>query len=319
MDKVISVIPVSAVIATRNRAEVLLKTLTSLFEQSVIPAEIIIIDASHDDSSFLVYRRLENNLSQNVEMIYLRSDTAGAASQRNEGVARATTEFILFLDDDIIFYPDCLKYLWRTVNLTERIGGVNAMIVNQQYSPPGRITRFMYRSMSGVSLPTYAGLCIGPAWNILPHDDHTLPECVPVEWLNTTCTLYRKAALPSPVFSPYFKDYSLLEDVSLSLIVGRTWELYNSRLSKIFHDSQPGLHKSNQRKLSKMEFENRFYVMTSVLGKKSVLDFSKLIIFEIFGVIAGLTGKNGWRDFFSISVGKFQGLTNAVFRRKKYI
>jgi len=101
------------------------------------------------------------------------------------------------------------------------IGGVNAMITNQQYHTPGRVSRIMYRLMHGKKSASYAGKCIGPASNLLPQDIDSLPEYQPVEWLNTTCTLYRKEALPQPAFHSHFTGYSLMEDVSLSLTVAK--------------------------------------------------------------------------------------------------
>ena len=43
------------------------------------------------------------------------------------------------------------------------------------------------------------------------------PEVASVEWLNTTCTIYRGEALPSPPFCNQFTGYSLMEDLALSL------------------------------------------------------------------------------------------------------
>ncbi len=57
---------------------------------------------------------------------------------------------------------------------------------------------------------------------------------VPVEWLNTTCTLYRREALPDPPFLSHFTGYSLMEDLALSLTVGKRWKLANARGLRIF-------------------------------------------------------------------------------------
>ena len=78
------------------------------------------------------------------------------------------------------------------------------MIINQKYIPPGKLTKAMANFVGGKALKSLAGKCIGPAWNFLPEDNNDLPACVQVEWLNTTCTIYRKDALPSPVFPDNF-------------------------------------------------------------------------------------------------------------------
>src|SRR5204863_9646194 len=130
-------------------------------------------------------------------------------------------------------------------------GGVSALIVNQKYHPPGAISRAVFTLMHGRSERTFAGRVIGPGINLLPEDREDLPEIVPVEWLNTTCTIYRRVALPSPPFDSVFTGYSMMEDLTLSLRVGQKWKLANARTARIFHDSQPGPHKSCATELAR--------------------------------------------------------------------
>jgi hypothetical protein len=112
--------------------------------------------------------------------------------------------------------------------------------------------------------------------NLLPEDRDELPEVVTVEWLNTTCTLYRREALPNPPFANQFSGYSLMEDLSLSLTVGKRWRLANARTARIYHDSQPGEHKSDPAAVAQMHLQNRLYVMTKVLGRARLQDYLRL-------------------------------------------
>ena len=112
------------------------------------------------------------------------------------------------------------------------------MIVNQKYHPPGVISRAVFTLLNGHRALNFAGRVLGPAVNLLPEDRDDLPEVVPVEWLNTTCTLYRREVLPSPPFDAVFRGYSMMEDLTLSLRVGKGWRLANARTARIFHDSQ---------------------------------------------------------------------------------
>ena len=202
--------------------------------------------------------------------------------------------------------------MWKSIVSKSDIGGVSAMITNQQYHSPGKASRLMYQLMCGKRLTSYAGKCIGPAWNLLPEDNEHLPELVQVEWLNTTCTLYRKEALPTPAFPNHFKGYSLMEDLTLSLTVGKRWKLYNARTARIYHDSQPGTHKNNIYATAKMELINRYYVMTNVLGRKSFSDHLKLIAFQIFGVITPLRTSNGWRNLLPSASGKIAAIISLL-------
>ena len=260
------------------------------------------VDGSdRDDTHALLLTDLIGNLQLPVQ--YQKAQVKGAASQRNEGMALALHPYILFMDDDILLEPHCLERLWNCLNSNEKTGGANAMVTNQQYQPPGKVTRFMYRLLSGQHLPTYAGKCIGPAWNLLPEDRADLPECNQVEWLNTTCTLYRKAALPTPVFHSIFTGYSLMEDLSLSLQVGKSWLLYNARTARIFHDSQPGSHKNNIREMARMELVNRHYIMTSLLNRTGLVNHAKLVVFQLFGILT-----SSQRFSSAVWLGKLDGI-----------
>ncbi len=309
-------IPVTAVIPTANRSLVLKKTMESLAGQDYQPAEIIIIDASDNDETEQLFKTGINNLKAIVH--YKKALKKGAAAQRNEGVNSAVHPFIFFLDDDIELGDACIKRLWNCIQSDKNIGAVNAMITNQRYHTPGKFSSIMYRIMNGKKLPSYAGKCIGPAWNLLPEDRTDLPEYNQVEWLNTTCTIYKREALPDPAFPDQFHGYSLLEDVALSLKVGRKWKLYNARTARIFHDSQPGTHKNSILKLSKMELVNRHYVMAKVLRRTKFSDYCKLFLFEFFGIVTMLTSASGWKNIIPATFGKFMAAGAILFTKTNH-
>lgn len=227
----------------------------------------------------------------------------------------ATQNIVWLLDDDIILESNCVARLWQALNSDSRLGGVNAMITNQKYLPPGKVSRSLFRLLHGQKESSYAGKCIGPALNLLPEDNPQLPEVVPVEWLNTTCVMYRREALPDPLFPPIFTGYSLMEDLTLSLIVGKQWKLANARTARIFHDSQPGDHKNNLGVLAKMDLINRHYVMTQVLERNAASDYLKLIMLQLFGVAASVMSNQGWQSLPKILGGKLSAISEIIYRR----
>src|SRR5262249_16222121 len=152
-----------------------------------------------------------------------------AAAQRNQGLRHCSQSVVGFIDDDILFEPNCIELLWTALQSSDEIGGVNAMIINQRYQAPGLISRCVFRIMSGCQRASYAGRVLGPAVNLLPEDRDDLPEIVPVDWLNLGCTFYRREVLPNPPFPERFRGYSLMEDLALSLTVGKRWKLVNAR------------------------------------------------------------------------------------------
>ena len=306
----------SVVIPTANRAAVLRRTLESLAIQSAQPERILLVDASEDQATRSLCVELPvRGLASKV--MWLPAGTRGAASQRNQGVSELDDLVIGFFDDDILFEPDCVARLWRALQSDAALGGVNAMIINQRYEPPGRVSRLMFRCMSGRWEASYAGRVLGPAVNLLPEDHNELPEVVPVQWLNSTCTFYRRAALPNPPFPSHFTGYSIMEDLTLSLTVARQWRLANARTARIFHDSQSGEHKSDAVAMSRMELINRHYVMTDVMGQAGLRDYAKLALWELYQLAICALQSHGGVTFWRELRGKILGLRNIVVNRMR--
>ena len=309
--------PASGIVPTIDRPEAIGRTLESLRSQDWQARELIIVDASHDTRT----RDLVTSLTADFEargccLIWQRAVACGAAAQRNEGSATASQPIIWFFDDDILFEPNCVERLWSALQTDPQLGGVDAIIVNQHYLPPGPVSRFMFRLMAGKPADSYAGRVLGPAINILPEDRPDLPDVVPMEWLYTTCTLYRHQALPDPVFPASFVGYSLGEDLMLSLLVARKWKLANARTARIFHDSQPGAHKDDSIATNRMAVVNRYYIMTNGLGRRGLKDHAKLLIWELFTSLGGAVqhgiGSQFWLSLWGKLRGAFDIATGAV-------
>ena len=302
--------PASGIIPTRNRHVALGATIESLSRQSIQPAEIIIIDASDGIETQELCKSKIQGLQSAIK--YLKAVTRGAAPQRNEGVAVAHFDYIFFMDDDLLFEPHCLERLFSAIQSDPNLGGVNAMITNQKYHPPGRVSQLLFRYLNGQRLESYAGKCLGPVMNLLPEDREDLPEVVPVEWLNTGCTIYRRASLPNPPFPNFFTGYSMFEDVTISMTVGKSWKLANARTAKVYHDSQPGEYKKSLLALSKMELVNRYYVTTRILNRKGIKNMLKLVVTETYKVSAYLQSFQGIRTLPMVIAGTLAGIADII-------
>jgi glycosyltransferase involved in cell wall biosynthesis len=307
-------LPISAIIPTRNRPVPLSQALKSIAVQGALPTEIIIVDGSTDAYSQQVVGQYQHDLNP-CSIIWQAALTIGAAVQRNQGMAIATQPFICFCDDDVTLESNCLQRLWDALQSDPKLGAVNATIVNQQYHSPGAASRILFRLMNGKSESSYSGRVIGPAVNLLPEDREDLPRVVPVEWLNLGCTIYRREALPDPPFDSVFAGYSLMEDLALSLRVGRRWSLANVRMARIVHDSQPGPHKSNIAAMAAMELVNRHYVMTEILGKRRFLDYLRLCEWEMFQLCVMGIRRQG--QLSKVCLGKLDGFQQICRARRR--
>jgi glycosyltransferase involved in cell wall biosynthesis len=95
---------VSIIIPTKNRVVFLLETLNNLFSQSRIPNEIIIVDDHSDDSMEEMVRA-----SFGDKVIVIHSDQPGPGAARNKGFAKASGDFIKFLDSDDLLTKNCIE------------------------------------------------------------------------------------------------------------------------------------------------------------------------------------------------------------------
>lgn len=297
-------LPITAVIATKGRVEKLATLFSSLRSQDVHPAEVVVIDASEDART----RELCDVPGVcHGHVVCRRAKRIGAAAQRNQGMAAASERNILFVDDDVVLEPGCLRSLWEALESDAGLGGVNANITNQAYRSPGRVSRLFYTWLNGAILESYAGKCIGPGLNFLPEDRDDLPDVVPVDWLNTTCALYRHEALPGPPFHRHFEGYSLGEDLALSLNVGKRWRLANARKARVFHDTGEGRRRLGIARGAAMELVNRHFIMTEIRGMRRAGDYGKLAAWELFSIASTLRSAGGWARLPAVIAGKVRG------------
>lgn len=125
---------VGVIVATYNRPKELLRLLQSLKKQTLPPREIIVVDASADVPG------LELN-----QYTIIRA-ARGVASQRNLGVKSASSEILVFVDDDAVLTPECLESIARAFALdhTGKLGAVTGHMLSQTGGNPrrSRIARF---------------------------------------------------------------------------------------------------------------------------------------------------------------------------------
>lgn len=99
---------VTAVITTKNRADVLSRAIDSVLHQSYKNIELVIVDDGSQDATPEVIQRYQ----EKQRLIYLRNEKSlGAPRARNQGIKRARGEFIAGLDDDDEWHEDRISIL----------------------------------------------------------------------------------------------------------------------------------------------------------------------------------------------------------------
>jgi glycosyltransferase involved in cell wall biosynthesis len=87
-------LPISVIIPTYNRAHTLARALDSVYQQTSLPAEIIVIDdGSTDETQQLI-------TTEYPEVTYHQQINQGVSCSRNRGIQLATSPWVAFLDSD---------------------------------------------------------------------------------------------------------------------------------------------------------------------------------------------------------------------------
>ena len=101
---------VSVLIPTYNRAALLPGTLTSVFDQTLPPDEVILVDdGSTDDTAQVVRTLLEENPNWAPRLRYMYQPNRGKSEALNTAMAHVRHEWIAFNDSDDTWRPDKLE------------------------------------------------------------------------------------------------------------------------------------------------------------------------------------------------------------------
>ena len=113
------------VIATRNRAPELRKAVEALCGQTVLPAELCIVDSGDDAPARADIEAL--CAAAGVELDYCHPAPRGLTVQRNVGIDRTTGDPVFFIDDDTYMAADCHEQaLAEFRRWGPKLGGVHA-------------------------------------------------------------------------------------------------------------------------------------------------------------------------------------------------
>jgi glycosyltransferase involved in cell wall biosynthesis len=100
-------IPVSVVIPCFNCADTVNRAISSVYSQSVLPTEVILVDDFSSDETYSKICEMKKFYSN---LTIIRSEfNRGAASARNLGWDYASQPYIAFLDADDSWHPEKLK------------------------------------------------------------------------------------------------------------------------------------------------------------------------------------------------------------------
>jgi len=112
----------SIIIPAYKSAEYLAETLRSVFSQTQLPDEILVVDDCSPDATQAVVKSLQASSPVEVRLIVLEKNSGGPVTPMNTGVAAARGEFIAMLDHDDRMLPQRLERALPPIQADERIG-----------------------------------------------------------------------------------------------------------------------------------------------------------------------------------------------------
>ena len=122
---------VSVVIPCFRCANTIERAVVSAVTQTLVPAEIILIDDASGDSTLEKLYELKNKFGDIIQVISL-STNVGAGSARNIGWSHATQPYIAFLDSDDAWHPQKIEiqYNYMESNLDVMLTGHTFKLVS---------------------------------------------------------------------------------------------------------------------------------------------------------------------------------------------
>ncbi len=113
---------ISVVIPTYNASPFIRETLDSVFAQTRLPDEVVVVDDCSLDDTVALVEQLAETAPILVRVIRLTKNSGGPAAPLNAGIAAATSEFIATLDQDDLASPTGLNNLLKCFIACDTVG-----------------------------------------------------------------------------------------------------------------------------------------------------------------------------------------------------
>lgn len=249
---------ISVIIPTKNRPQDVVRCLESILNQTLLPDEIIIVDAGDTDE---LNSKVERYSSEKIKIIHVGP---GLTYGRNVGVEASSGDILFFLDDDVVLEKDYVREMVKIFDgdSEKKIAGVCGKEVSPPQKPPARpvlakvlhglneiITTVFLLSMNGDGRFRASGF---------PYYTHSINEIKRVEFIHGHLAAYRREIFAKFKFDEKLQGTSLCEDDDFSYRVSRHYVNMFTPHAKLIHYYSPVGR--NKRQRVKVTLENRYYL-----------------------------------------------------------
>lgn len=138
--------PVSLLICSRNRPQLLLETVQSVLRGDELPAEIVILDQSEQPNQALAERKA----APGCIIRYIPSSTVGLSRGRNLSLAAAQHDLFVIIDDDMLVDPDWFGRMVRAQIAAGPQAAVTGRVQPMMDTPGGFVPSITYQEQPAV-------------------------------------------------------------------------------------------------------------------------------------------------------------------------
>ena len=267
----------SLIIPTKDRFDLLNKTILYLFDNKINFKQIIIVDSSKKKNKKKIILLCKK---YRIKILFTKASTSYQRNYGKEFVKKS--KYLMFLDDDIIFFKDSFKEMNNAIKKYNSAIGFCFNIVSQKEKT---IINYIKESKFISSLKLYSkkkGIVLHNGW-------HTqllnLNKDTKVQWMYSGATIFRFKEIKEKYFLVDKTPYCYLEDLDF------TYSLYKEKKTLICISKarilNPNIYTRNKFEFGFKEIKNRYhFVKKNNLNLRfffltSLIKFA-FIFFEIF-------------------------------------
>ncbi len=243
------------IIATRNRPQELLTTVTSVVQQTVLPGELCIVDSSEQTPARAAVESLCSEAG--LELDYHHPAPRGLTVQRNVGIDRTSGDPVFFIDDDVFLAADCHERVLEEYDRWgPQVGGVRGQRTKPA-APP--LVSILWRKLFGIGgwWPEASGRMRA---GFFVEGVSQSAGVRKLEYFNGWFMSYRRALLELERFDENLSGYAYKEDVDFSYRVSRHgFALVQTPRAKIDH-FKVETNRMPPYQLQRMNLANQFYL-----------------------------------------------------------
>jgi len=291
----------SLIIPTRNRLICLEKLLRQLDLYKIKFLEKIIIDSSDIKISPFV-----KSVARKYSAKYFNTK-ASTSLQRNYGLKKVIkkTKYVMFLDDDVVFFKDSFNQMNKTINK-------NIMISGYGFNQVALIKKDIFERIKNSNFVKSIHLYSSSPGRVTRGGWHTkilnIKKDIFVDWIYTTACIYRFEDIKNYRFDETFGRYSYLEDLDFSLNLKKNNKrIIISHLAKYIH---PANVDRSGFKFGITEVVNRYKIVRQNHLNKTIFFISFFVRFS-YSLLISLLKLNS--NYFLRAFGNIFGIFLIIF------